>query len=289
MNGVFEKDLMRCPVCGAALCLSEDGKTVLCPARHAFDVARQGYVNLLTADRRASRAPGDSPEMIAARTRFLSGGFYEPFSDAVCRVLGAVLPDAPVVADAGCGEGYYTVRMARALYEAGKQPTVFGFDLAKSACAHAAVLAREVPVPMQFAVASLFSMPLADGSCDAVMNLFAPCAEEEFARVLSQGGYLLEAVPAERHLFEMKEILYDTPYENEVRRDEFRLFNPVSVTPVRYTFRPGERMADLLLMTPYFWRTSKEGKARLAAAEDVTVTAAFDLLLYQRKETFDPD
>lgn len=274
---------LTCPVCGAALCMSEDGKRLFCENRHSFDVARQGYVNLLSGG--AGASTGDAKEMVDARTRFLESGCYEPFSDAVNRVIADCFADAEHVtaADAGCGEGYYTCRLAAALKQMGKSPLIYGFDLAKSACAHGAVKARGAGLPVSFFTASLFSMPLADGCCDAVINLFAPCAEEEFARVLKSGGVFLEAVPAERHLWEMKAAMYDTPYENPVRRDTFSLFEPVSVTPVRYTFRPGDRKDDLLLMTPYFWRTSEEGKKRLQNAGDLEITAAFDLCLYRKK------
>ena len=37
----------KCPVCGEKLSLI--GNSYVCPSRHTFDVAKEGYVNFLTA------------------------------------------------------------------------------------------------------------------------------------------------------------------------------------------------------------------------------------------------
>jgi 23S rRNA (guanine745-N1)-methyltransferase len=76
---------LRCPLCREPLAVADTGDTAAaralrCPRRHSFDIARQGYVNLL-----AGRAPhaGDSGEMVAARNAFLGAGHYDFVSTAV--------------------------------------------------------------------------------------------------------------------------------------------------------------------------------------------------------------
>ncbi|MFB9840727.1 putative RNA methyltransferase, partial [Actinoallomurus acaciae] len=71
--------LLRCPVCGADLTLG--GRSLRCPARHAFDVARQGYAGLLTGNVRTGTA--DTAAMVAARAEFLDGGHYAPLAGLV--------------------------------------------------------------------------------------------------------------------------------------------------------------------------------------------------------------
>ncbi len=59
---------LRCPVCQSSL--SYEAGSLRCPAGHSFDVAKQGYVNLLGKPPKNA----DTPDMVAARERFLAGG-----------------------------------------------------------------------------------------------------------------------------------------------------------------------------------------------------------------------
>lgn len=120
------------------------------------------------------------------------------------------------ICDAGCGEGYYTNRLAQALAMGTNTNTrIFGFDLSRKAVAHGAVQGRDQLSKPLFAVASLFHMPLCDHSVDLLLNVFAPFAASEFLRVLSPNGVVLQVIPGARHLWEMKCCLYERPYENE--------------------------------------------------------------------------
>ncbi|MEU8327101.1 putative RNA methyltransferase [Micromonospora sp. NPDC048839] len=73
-------DRLRCPVCGDPLGQATDTRVLRCPRRHSFDIARQGYVNLLTG-----RSPhvGDTAEMVAARADFQAAGHYDVISAAL--------------------------------------------------------------------------------------------------------------------------------------------------------------------------------------------------------------
>ena len=93
-----------CPTCGAALTLGS--RQWLCPKGHCFDVARQGYVNLLPVTQKHSLHPGDTREQVAARRTFLEAGFYEPLAQAVCQAARRYGKNAKAILDAGCGEGY---------------------------------------------------------------------------------------------------------------------------------------------------------------------------------------
>lgn len=71
---------LLCPVCGGRLARE---KTVWrCESRHSFDVARSGYVNLLPPSASGKRH-GDDKRMVAARTAFLSRGYYDHLIGAV--------------------------------------------------------------------------------------------------------------------------------------------------------------------------------------------------------------
>ena len=284
----------KCPNCGAALIpqLHEKPHVLRCENRHSFDVAKQGYVNLLLPQKRGAALPGDNAEMVRARTAFLDGGYYRAFSDGVNRLaadaLAGVSSDMPVLADAGCGEGYYTARLHEMLAANGITAACVGFDLSRDAAAHAAKRARANGTSefLSYAVASLFEMPLANASVDGILNLFAPVAEAEFARILRPGGFLLMAVPAEDHLWGMKQVLYETPYKNEVRRDFLPGFSLTEVRRVtdRITVTDPDHIRALFAMTPYYWKTSPADRDRLYAQPQLETEIAFDLLLYHKDD-----
>ena len=255
-------------------------RTLRCAKGHSFDVAKEGYVHLLGADRMHTRAPGDSKEMVAARRAFLAGGYYAPFAQALCALLEQELAGhrTPLVLDAGCGDGYYTAAAARAL----PQASIAAFDVSKPAVRAAAVETRGL-ANVQCAVAGSFAIPILSETADAVCNIFSPAAPVEFARVLRRGGALIYAVPGPRHLFGLKEVLYDTPYENPLQDTAYAGFALEKRVPVRTVFTlRGEAIRQLFAMTPYYWKTPREGAERLAACSELTTEAAFDFVLYRR-------
>ena len=106
---------LRCPVCAGEL--TREDRVFRCPQGHSFDVARQGYVNLLTVGQKHSKSPGDTKEQVLARRAFLSGGYYAPIAEVLCRLVLPLRPKA--VVDAGCGEGYYLRGLRGAWPQAG--------------------------------------------------------------------------------------------------------------------------------------------------------------------------
>lgn len=263
------ESLFCCPICAAPLI--QEGGRYLCPSGHSFDIAREGYVNLLPANRQHSKTPGDDKEMAAARTRFLDGGWYRPLQYLLCKLIASFSLSAPVLLDAGCGEGYYTAALAETI--AAKGGRTAGVDLSKPAVKKAA---KRCPQG-ELAVASVYHLPLADRSVDILTNCFSPLAAEEFYRVLKPGGKFLYVVPGPRHLWELKEILYKSPYENEEKEEEYPGLRYVEIVPEEHIFSlpTAQAVADLFRMTPYYWKTPKEGAERLSQLGALTVTAQF--------------
>jgi hypothetical protein len=86
--------VFTCPVRGEPLNRAE--RTLRCVSRHLFDVAHEGYVNLLLAQHRGSKDPGYSKEMIAGRRDFFDAGHYEPLADGIAELIAAYLPVSSV-------------------------------------------------------------------------------------------------------------------------------------------------------------------------------------------------
>ena len=173
---------LTCPVCGGALHREE--RSLRCGAGHCYDLARQGYVNLLRTNRSKDKRHGDDKRMVAARTAFLDAGYYAPLRDAIAAAATEYTSGDAGVLDAGCGEGYYTAHVLHTLQAQGASPSVCGVDISRDAliCAH-----RRAP-ELTLAVASIAHLPVADASCDLVLNVFAPHDAAEFARVLRPQG-----------------------------------------------------------------------------------------------------
>lgn len=271
--------LFTCPICAAPLRRGE--RAYACPNRHCFDIAREGYVHLLPANRKHSADPGDDRAMVAARTRFLDGGWYAPLRRALCALACEFSPERPAVLDAGCGEGYYTQGLYDALARAGKAPALAGVDLSRPALKKAA---RRLP-GMECAVASVYHLPLGTAQVDLVVNCFSPMAAEEFARVLRPGGVLLYVVPGPDHLWEMKEVLYPQPYRNPEETVDYPGFSLLGVTPVECSFvlEDNEDIMALFSMTPYAWKSPRAGVDRLRALDRLEVTAQFRIHAFRRE------
>jgi 23S rRNA (guanine745-N1)-methyltransferase len=282
-----------CPVCGAGLHITENGCSLACtgeesprnPNRrtHLFDGAASGYLPLSPRH----SGGGDSKEAVRARTAFLTHGYYAPAAEALVELVRAYTPADGLVLDAGCGEGYYSNRIAGAGY-----PTL-GIDLSKFAVEAAAKAARVRRMASGqasdtlYAVGSVFELPVADESFDTVTNIFAPCAPAEYARVLRSGGHLIVAGAGERHLFGLKELVYDDPYLNDPRRDlpaegdVLTLVDTRNVT-FRITVEEPTHIAALFSMTPYYWRTSRDGRERLESATRLETEVSFDFHIYRK-------
>ena len=191
--------VLRCPICGGEMSICQNGgASMVCsgPRAHCFDLSSSGYVNLCTPK---TSGGGDSKSAVRARSEFLDRGYYSPVADALCDTVKEYCGKESVLLDAGCGEGYYSLFPARNGF------SVLGADLSKFAVEAASKRAwREGIENTFFMTASVFELPVNDSSVGAVINIFAPCAEAEFSRVMKKDGLLIVAWAGERHLMGLK-------------------------------------------------------------------------------------
>jgi 23S rRNA (guanine745-N1)-methyltransferase len=236
---------LRCPVCGAGL--SRDGGAVRCVAGHSFDIARHGYLSLLTGARPTS---GDDAGMVQARRRFLEGGAYAPLREAITDLAMRASPQARVVLEAGCGTGYYLAGVLDAL------PDGLGLGLDSSARA-LRVAAKAHPRAAAAAWDSFRApFPLAPLSVDLVLDVFAPRNPAEFQRMLRPDGRLIVARPRNEHLAQLRGQVermagIDPVKEERLHRALDPYFEAVDLEAIEYVapLTPQEA-ADLVLMTP---------------------------------------
>jgi 23S rRNA (guanine745-N1)-methyltransferase len=271
---------LACPLDGTPLHCT--GAAWTCASGHSFDVASQGYTNLLPVQHKRSRDPGDSKGMVAARRRFLTAGFYQPIAAAVSRAVLADLPaDASVSClDAGCGEGYYLRQLAAAV---GDEQTLalLGLDISKWAVLSAAKQDRRP----SWVVGSNANLPVLPGTLDRVLCMFGFPVYVEFARVLKPGGLLVQVDAGPDHLRELREIIYpslkpERPAEMQTPAGFSRL--PTETLRFAIELTSAEQIADLLAMTPHLFRASAEGRAQAAALTALSLSVDVRLTCFER-------
>jgi 23S rRNA (guanine745-N1)-methyltransferase len=186
--------MLLCPVRNCHLALVREERQLRCPARHSFDVARSGYINLLQPQDRRSKQPGDTPDAVMARRRLHDLGVTQPLLQAISAMLSPSPQD--IVLDAGCGDGFYLGSMA--------QQTGFdahGVDISIPAVDAAA--RRYTACEWIVANADRF-IPYPSQSFSKIISITARMNAGEFRRILRDDGGLLVAIPAPEDLIELR-------------------------------------------------------------------------------------
>ncbi|QVQ50403.1 methyltransferase domain-containing protein [Spiractinospora alimapuensis] len=265
-----------CPVCGAELAL--DGRALRCVRGHSFDLARQGYVSLLTG--RPTAGTGDTAAMVRAREELLGSGHFAPVATAVAEVAGECEAHPEVVVDSGVGTGYYLASFLDRHADA----VGLGLDVSKFALRRAARVH-----PRAAAVASDVwqTLPLRDASVDVLLDVFSPRNPAEFHRVLTAKGLLVVARPTGRHLGELREglglVSVDADKEERLDRGLGSRFTSVVERRVEYSVDLAPELAvSAVSMGPSAHHLDGERLAALGRAEEpISVTVSVLVTAYR--------
>lgn len=275
-------DFLICPICGSRL--EQIGNSFLCTSnetkkRHCFDISSAKYADLSYRN----GGSGDPKDAVTDRTAFLDKGYYAPLSQQINNICETRLNKDFFLIDAGCGEGYYSERIAAEFPEA----YVFGADLSKHAV-HRASVRRNIRGGNNsfYAVSSIFSMPVISHSSDCVLSMFAPVAEDEVLRVLKNGGILIIGAAGQRHLYDLKNAIYSEVHLNDERADLPQRLNLIDKLNVSYRalIDNNEDIMRLFGMTPYRFRTSEESMTLLKQLSFLDVEINVDFYVYQKFE-----
>lgn len=261
----------QCPLCAQPL--RREAKRYVCPQGHSFDIARQGYVNLLTVQQKHSLDPGDTRQQVLSRRAFLESGFYAPISEALNQAALDYNAQGEIL-DVGCGEGYYSARLAAAL-----GAPLTGLDISKEAVRCAAGQYKAYA----WLCATAAHIPVPDGSVGTLSSLFALTLPGEFRRVLRKNGLFLQVLAAEDHLLGLKSIVYDVlTHKQKDTAPALPGFALLESRQIRFDFTAeGEQIQRLFAMTPHLFRIGKAGAQRLAEATVLRDTASCVLNVYR--------
>ncbi len=266
-----------CPICGEHLARIE--KSFVCENNHSFDIARQGYVNLLPVGQKHSLRPGDDKEMLNARRNFLNSGFYEPIANSVTSKIQTLTAKqkAPVIIDVGCGEGYYTRKIADNIVGS----HCVGADISKDATRMACSRGKDI----EYCVATASHLPFESKSVDVITAMFSLVCEDEFARILRNGGYIVEVTAGTEHLIELKQVIYDEVFPQDKHPAPCgEKFKEISCENFSYKIGvSGDLLKSLLEMTPHIRRINPEHRRRLDSLESLSLTISYWLTVRQAK------
>ena len=270
-----------CPICQSPLIQHQPSKGYYCKNKHHFDLAKEGYLNLLPVQHKKSKEPGDSRAMMRSRRNFLETGFYQPLAQAIAATIDKHRSkDSPMnILDMGCGEGYYC-RQIEALTIDNKELKLHGIDIAKNAIFAAA---KKQP-NARFIVASSKRMPYANAYFDLLTRIYAPSNDAEVERLLKPKGLLLLVTPGPRHLWQIKEFIYKEVKEHPTEIVLPKGFDQIESQSIRFKILPNQeqRMA-LLHMTPFAWRAKGEIQNKIKQANEFEIETDFILTLAVKK------
>ncbi|WP_201533963.1 putative RNA methyltransferase [Psychrobacter ciconiae] len=301
--------LFLCPLCKSTLI--PDTKTWRCDGSenpkktfHSFDVARQGYINLLPVQQKKSKAPGDSEDSIQARKRFLAAGCYAPLQQALVAIVAGLVDEDIKKSDAkrpinwldiGCGEGYYSQALAKLNLD-----NLIAADISKPALIELAKKGKSANklwyqqkedkktaiFPM---VASAAQLPIKPNTLFGISSIFSPILPKAFFELLKKDGYLVIAKPDQGHLASVRQALFEDVREHDSDKflqelaPYFELIERFEVA-ANLELSP-DALADLLTMTPYSYRAKIERRQNLLtlATNSAFVTQARFVIFVLKK------
>lgn len=264
--------MYQCPLCQTDL--ARQTHSWRCVNGHSFDIAREGYVNLLPVQQKKSLQPGDNAEMMQARRAFLQAGHYQPLSDAANALLAQHCHSSAALLDIGCGEGYYSARLAGAIAS-----PVYGLDISKTAVRYAA---KRYP-HLHWCVASSYQLPFQTGQFGGLLRIYAPSQAEEMARVTQTGGWLLTVSPAPEHLLQFKQQAYQQVrlHSAEIKTEAGFRHHQRQRLQIAWQAPDTTAMQQLINMTPLAYKLNQTQRDSLLGALK-PVQLDFYLDLYQR-------
>lgn len=279
------ESILKCPVCNLGLKKYE--KQYICLNNHSYDIASKGYINLLLANQKKTKDPGDSKEMMEGRKDFLNKGYYHIFSEKLNEIIISNISttDANVL-DVGCGEGYFLSRLKESIHKQktnfiiDKKIDFYGVDISKTAITHAIQRDKNI----NFIVSSNFKLPIMSNTIDIIIRNFAPSDDAELKRVLRDNGKLVVITPGIEHLYGLKEILYVNPRKHDEKDLSFEGFKLIKSTEVKYNIHIEDResVKNLISMTPYYWNFDKCMSEKASSTHKLSTPLHFIISVYEK-------
>lgn len=255
---------MLCPKC--YLPLEKVEKSYKCSNNHCYDISKYGYVNLLLSKTNC----GDLQSSTSARVNFLTNGYYDNLVNALDEIFSSY--NVHSLLDCGCGVGYYSGKLA-------SKYSITGIDISKDAIT---VAAKRDKIS-SYIVCSSSDIPIETNSFDGVYVIFAPLFWKSITPLIKNDGILVVITPGAKHLYELKDFLYDNPYLNEetsLSNEAFTLIEEKHLTYMKDI--KSDDLLNLVAMTPYMYKTKKESIDKLQTIDSLNITIDFVITILKK-------
>lgn len=260
---------VACPICKAQLDLG--AKSLKCERNHSYDISKEGYCNLLIANQKKSKDPGDNKLMIDARRAFLELGKYDFLIDEIKKLI----TQTESIFDAGCGEGYYLNKLSKKLG--------YGMDISKSAIKNAAKKYKN----HHFFVGSVHNIPIVNDTFDTIISIFSPTNFKEFHRILTENGKVILVTAAPNHMKSIAEMVYDK-FKPHTQKTSFDYDNGYTlesdnIIEQTITLESNQDIMNLLKMTPYYWNTVPKKLVEFEKLTKIDIGMSFRIRVFLKQ------
>lgn len=279
-----KRDLFCCPLCSSSMHIN-DNYSLVCTSNHSFDLAKKGYLNLLTT---SSNVPVYSQELFTARKEICQAGFYDPLIKQIAKIISKHQNDLEQpqfnILDAGCGEGSHLFQLYTVLAQ-DTQNTYVGIDIAKEGVNLATANHGE----LVWCVADLAKLPFTSHSFTVILNILSPANYGEFDRVLAKDGIIIKVVPGANYLHELRAAVYGDSEAAEYSNNQVvELFEEhlelIDKKIVHYQFAfDNDLLESLITMTPLTSGKDSEQLKLLEQLELSSVTIDLNILVGQKR------
>lgn len=281
--------ILTCPIDGKPLDLDVQQKNYSCVNGHNFDIAKQGYVNLLPVQHKRSKDPGDSKEMVLARKAFLESGVYQTVANTVEKIITQFsFVDKNIhILDAGCGEGYYLDYLHNTFNKNASTSnySCLGLDISKLAIMEAAKRNKQIA----WIVGTNRAPPVCKNSIDIILCVFGFYNFDGFNKVLKSAGKVILVEPNIDHLKELREVIYSDVKKTSPPELSMATALGFTITDTQHIkYRTGkinkQQIDQLLLMTPHFFRANKEGRERASNLDNLDLTVDMVVRVLEKEQ-----
>ena len=258
-----------CPICKSQLHINN--KSLECNYGHCYNISKKGFVVLNEPSSEALYGEN----LFLSRRNVFSSGYYDNIAEKIISITNKLsFPEAKIL-DAGCGEGFYTGRIASGI----SSSICFGIDLSKSAIARATDYNNCI-----FSVADLSSLPFADSYFDVIVNILTPACYNEFLRVLKPNGVLIKVIPGKNYLKELRNTLSKAYDNDNVLKHAYEAMNIIAQDEISYTLPLNQtNLKDFISMSPLTANLSVKEKELLSQAPINEITIDLIILTCNRK------
>lgn len=272
--------LFCCPLCASPMSLTEY-KSLICSNHHCFDLARDGYINLL------SRPAGGKygKELFASRKPSVNSGFFEPVDTYISGLIAGrkLAGNGPHrILDAGCGEGSH-LAVIQELAAAGPHQSLLGvgLDISKEGIALAA---KNNNASTLWCVGDLAHSPFGSGQFHTILSILAPSNYAEFQRLLTADGRVIKVIPGQNYLQELRELLYgrssrQPDADSEIRERFSETFEITEARHFQYkvSLQP-PLLQQLVRMTPLSWAADQNRLQTVLQLNELEISVDLSVL-----------